>query len=880
MKYMLLTVLCLAGSISLFAQSNQSLRGKVLYLSSGKSPAVGVEVSGIIQDTEQANTVYSTDAGDYQLVFPRGRAGHPVALTIGDRDARDTQIELVNIREVEECRIPASANEKFEIIVAVKGSRDLVAQRYYKIIKTSADIALEKSRKELNQLFLQQKKDYQKIADLSSTIQELEKKSDSLSIYKEAFRIASINKDKASKRVLNYLQLLDEGKSIQEARGALSIQEASKELSQGLSLFQDAIKELEIRADASYAIYDYDDAITCFDTILTYSERLKINPIQIARQRSKLAMVLMDKGDYHQGKDQVRQALSIQQTVLPAEHLDIGVTSNILGILYAALGYYDSAETYFLQSLPILETKKSYPTAKLMVLYSNIGAVYNSTGRFAEALQITQKAIDKQKGKLQLFEAPYNTKANTFYYMGKYEEAIQLYETSIDLFKKINDPDNPHIAMYYNNLGNVYRDQSNYLEAERFYRLSLDIRKKKLHPKHPLLAESMMNLSSTYFYQGNYEKALELQQKTIAIQEEVLQPRHPNLLKSYENISIYFQNSGLFQQALDYQQKNLKLKEEVLGLDHPDLADTHNNLGFSYQGLQQYDKALEHQLIAANIYEKHLGPNNLKFAIALGNIGNSYYYLKQFDKDLEYQQRCMSIRQAILDSNHVDIGHSHLYLSLAYQGLISYDSALHHVHRAISMYERVLGANHPYRGGAGMIKTSILNGMHAFDEAIHEFKNSEDILKKSYPSDSPMITMYFPEWLGIFFTRAMAAYDQRNYMACLTDLDTVVQQADSTYEHLEKAWRYRCLAQMHIADFANARQNLTEYDSRFPDNPYRWMNWVAYYSIQDQTGQAISHLEEAIESGFNDLDWLESESAFKAIRSEKGYKKVLKALNK
>ena len=95
-------------------QENNILRGKMLFQSSGKKPAVGVEISGKIDDMENANIVYTTNNGAYNLTFPNGRKGYPVLLEIGEADQDGIPIEVVNDKELEDCKIPARPSDEFD----------------------------------------------------------------------------------------------------------------------------------------------------------------------------------------------------------------------------------------------------------------------------------------------------------------------------------------------------------------------------------------------------------------------------------------------------------------------------------------------------------------------------------------------------------------------------------------------------------------------------------------------------------------------------------------------------------------------------------------------------------------------------------------------
>ena len=275
--------ICCLLSLHMAAQNNR-LQGKVLFLNSGNSPAVGVEISGSIKRdsiTINANPVYSADDGSYTLVFPQAVPGHVVELKVSEKTGSGQALEIVNEEELRICRIPEDPAETFDIIVCKKGERDVAAQRYYRILKTSAERELGRMKREWSTLLDQSEKDYQKITEMSKRIDELQKQTDSLKLYKDALRIASINKDNATKRVLRYLKLLDEGTSIQEARAALSINKAIDELEVGILRFKAAVEELQTRADASQSMFDYKDAIRCYDTLINYAEKVGVDRLKM-----------------------------------------------------------------------------------------------------------------------------------------------------------------------------------------------------------------------------------------------------------------------------------------------------------------------------------------------------------------------------------------------------------------------------------------------------------------------------------------------------------------------------------------------------------------------------------------------------------------------
>jgi tetratricopeptide (TPR) repeat protein len=338
----------LLTAYSLFAQEpNNILRGRILFLSSNNTPAVGVKVSGTIQNSIYATTQYTTDKGTFDLIFSENKPGAKVQLEIGNIDRHGTKLEVVNAREVAQCQISDDATEEFQIIVCKKGTRDEAAQRYYKIIKSSSDAELAKSKKELNNLYKAAQKNYEQIAFLASHIIRLERQNDSLTIYREAYRIASINKDNASKRVLRYIQMLDEGKSVQEARTALSIPLAAKDLRESSDGFQKAIIELDSIATAAITLSDYRQAIISYYKIIKHLEQQGIDTLNIADYYSKIAEVYIEDKNYRRALDYSKKRLNTWEKRLPPYDERLIQAYHQLGKIYEADGDTTNATFYF-----------------------------------------------------------------------------------------------------------------------------------------------------------------------------------------------------------------------------------------------------------------------------------------------------------------------------------------------------------------------------------------------------------------------------------------------------------------------------------------------------------------------------------------------------
>ena len=89
-------------------------------------------------------------------------------------------------------------------------------------------------------------------------------------------------------------------------------------------------------------------------------------------------------------------------------------------------------------------------------LWNELGNLYFMSGAYDQASYAYQRSIQMDPG----FGRPYSNLAVTYVQQGKYDEAIDLYRTSIELLA-----DKQEKAISWNRLGTVYRHLKDYSKA-------------------------------------------------------------------------------------------------------------------------------------------------------------------------------------------------------------------------------------------------------------------------------------------------------------------------------------------------------------------------------------------------------------------------------
>ncbi len=295
----------------LFAQS--SLSGNVYFLNSKKKPAIGVQIIA-----EDSNNDYSKSDGSYQLHFPNKKAGDRIVLSTSATDGEGNQIVLANKKVVGQCRIPSSASDRFEIVVAdsltfVKNSK-IYVQSLLKMKKAEL--------RKLRQLLEEQNQSGQQTElEKNLLVNKLVKLEKDLGLaHKElkekAAYLALFNLDNAPDFTEKTLRALRGAKDIDEVLKAIDqdkLYKLDKNFRTKIRLHKDSIPHYEQQLGFLYEAYDlrkelllsvnrFSEAVQCLEAQIKLEEYKLIDSMQLAINYDETAELLLKIGRYKESK--------------------------------------------------------------------------------------------------------------------------------------------------------------------------------------------------------------------------------------------------------------------------------------------------------------------------------------------------------------------------------------------------------------------------------------------------------------------------------------------------------------------------------------------------------------------------------------------------
>ena len=103
---------------------------------------------------------------------------------------------------------------------------------------------------------------------------------------------------------------------IEEALKLLNIELAAKEADEAIGSFKESIEELELCAEGSASIFDYESAVTCYDIIIQKCEKMDINILIIADYNDDASKITLKNGKYNKALEYGRKAHEIRKKKL------------------------------------------------------------------------------------------------------------------------------------------------------------------------------------------------------------------------------------------------------------------------------------------------------------------------------------------------------------------------------------------------------------------------------------------------------------------------------------------------------------------------------------------------------------------------------------
>jgi CHAT domain-containing protein len=267
-----------------------------------------------------------------------------------------------------------------------------------------------------------------------------------------------------------------------------------------------------------------------------------------------------------------------------------GITNNInyskvhadLGLLYATMGRYNSAEFYSAEALSLREQTLGKDSKAYASSLNNMAVLYNETARYNESEKYFEEALQTVKAQLgaesQEYAIVLNNQAILLARIGRIDQAVEKLNMATAILDKLKKKSPRNTVGFQSNLALLYQQQGKFTEAESIY-LKLE---KTLGAKDPFYAGVLNNLALLYIQMNQLDKVEPYLIKSRDVYKSRFGGQNPNYAKVLNDLGNFYRMQGKFAEAEQNLTEALSIRGTALDSNHPDYVRSQEDLAILY----------------------------------------------------------------------------------------------------------------------------------------------------------------------------------------------------------------------------------------------------------------------------------------------------------
>ena len=235
--------------------------------------------------------------------------------------------------------------------------------------------------------------------------------------------------------------------------------------------------------------------------------------------------------------------------------------------------------------------------------------------------------------------------------LGSVYEAVEL-EVAVAVVEDVLGPDHPDTLHARNNLAVAYLSVGRFGEAIELFEQVLAKRKRLLGPDHPDTLTVRNNLAAAYASVGRFGEAVELFEQVLAKRERVLGADHPDTLNARNNLAAAYGSVGRFGEAVELFEQVLAERKRLLGPDHPDTLGVRNNLALAYLSVGRLAEAIDAWEELLPDCQRLLGPDHPDTLNVRNDLAGAYHSVGRLAEAIDAWEKLLPDYQRVLGLEH------------------------------------------------------------------------------------------------------------------------------------------------------------------------------------------------------------------------------------
>ncbi len=221
----------------------------------------------------------------------------------------------------------------------------------------------------------------------------------------------------------------------------------------------------------------------------------------------------------------------------------------------------------------------------------------------------------------------------------------------------------------------------------------------------------------------------------------------------------------------------------------------------------------------------------------------------------------------MLDPYHARIATSYGNLASIYYRLNDLDSAIISMQRALSIRKENLASDHPNLKKVESNMAFMLEKRGQQLQSARQFQAAIQSFQKALE--------FKPDNATLYIRIGLCHYFGKNYPEAIENYEKSHQlNSENKFLYFNNTG----LAYAKWGKLAEAKARLEQLQQLVPDDPVVYRNWAVYYALDGKMEEALSNLEKALELGYENVEWLQSEESLDGIRETERFRALLEVL--
>jgi len=293
-----------------------------------------------------------------------------------------------------------------------------------------------------------------------------------------------------------------------------------------------------------------------------------------------------------------------------------------MGAVYAQLGLLEEAERLYREALEIRSGLPDSSAAAIAETIAGLANVSYLKGEHEEAIGFYRDAIARAQASEDAVDAlwlatVYGNLGSVYDTLSRNAEALSTLEIARSMLESAGYGTSREYGRVLRNIGISHWRAEDFEAARTAYEASLGVYEQALEPGHPDLSYVVNSLAILNYNLGDYHAARPMFERELANLERTLGREHRDTASVMNNLGLLLLEMGLPEEARSRIEESLRIREAVLGPDHEEVATSLCNLARLRLAEQTPEAALPSVERCLAIRKAKLGPGHPYVAGAL-----------------------------------------------------------------------------------------------------------------------------------------------------------------------------------------------------------------------------------------------------------------------